>query len=49
MFWDDFVTKSIFENPFLILKFKSSLVIDYNEMIIISKNGDYNDYNKRKW
>jgi len=25
-----------------------SLVIDYNEMIIISKNGDYNDYNKRR-
>jgi len=25
------------------------LVIDYNEIIIISKNGDYNDYNKQKW
>ncbi len=26
-----------------------SLVIDYNETIIISKNGDYNDQNKQKW
>ena len=26
-----------------------SLVIDYKETIIISKNGDYNDYYKRKW
>ncbi len=26
-----------------------SLLIDYNETIIISENGDYNDYNKQKW
>jgi len=26
-----------------------SLVIDYNKMIIISENGNYNDYNKQKW
>jgi len=26
-----------------------SLFIDYNKTIIISENGNYNDYNKRKW
>jgi hypothetical protein len=26
-----------------------SLVIDYNETIIISENGNYNDCNMQKW
>ena len=25
------------------------LVMDYKETIIISKTGDYNEYNKQKW